>query len=163
MPNSTTKAATSGLTFPGTAGSPTSFERGDALCMLTSRGPWRESRITPAESPGRSRPGCSAWVSSWAGNSSPGDASAESGSVWSIGPVTMSGFPFGGISLRELLQRTWSKLVENEIRLRASAAAYYALKALVPLLAVLTGAVRPSRARHHGRVGRTVRDRRHDR
>jgi membrane protein len=43
----------------------------------------------------------------------------------------------GGIPPRELLQRTWSKLVENEILLRASAAAYYALTAFVPFLAVL--------------------------
>ena len=43
----------------------------------------------------------------------------------------------GGIPPRELLQRTWSKLVDNEILLRASAAAYYALTAFVPFLAVL--------------------------
>src|SRR5271157_5466573 len=43
----------------------------------------------------------------------------------------------GGIPPRELLQRTWSKLVDNEILLRASAAAYYALTAFVPFLAVI--------------------------
>ena len=42
----------------------------------------------------------------------------------------------GVIPPRELLQRTWSKLVENQILLRASAAAYYALTGFVPFLAV---------------------------
>ena len=38
---------------------------------------------------------------------------------------------------RELLKRTWKALSENEIMVRASAAAYYALTAFVPFLAVL--------------------------
>jgi membrane protein len=42
-----------------------------------------------------------------------------------------------GIPAGEFLRRGWSKLVENEILLRASAAAYYALTAFVPFLAVL--------------------------
>ena len=44
---------------------------------------------------------------------------------------------FASIPSVELLRRTWSKLSENEIFLRASAIAYYALTALVPFLAVL--------------------------
>ncbi len=46
--------------------------------------------------------------------------------------------PFSaGLTPRELLKRTWKALNENEIVVRASAAAYYALTAFVPFLAVL--------------------------
>ena len=43
----------------------------------------------------------------------------------------------GGLTLRELLWRTWEKMSEHELMTRAAAAAYYALTALVPFLAVL--------------------------
>ncbi len=42
-----------------------------------------------------------------------------------------------GLTPRELLKRTWKALNENEIVVRSSAAAYYALTAFVPFLAVL--------------------------
>ena len=43
----------------------------------------------------------------------------------------------GNISPVELARRTWRKTVEHELLTRASAAAYYALTAFVPFLAVL--------------------------
>jgi membrane protein len=46
-------------------------------------------------------------------------------------------FSLGRRPPRELLRETWSKLVENELLLRASSAAYYALTALVPFLGIL--------------------------
>ncbi len=42
-----------------------------------------------------------------------------------------------GIPPRKLALLTWSRLIENEILLRASAVAYYAFTAFVPFLAVL--------------------------
>jgi membrane protein len=43
----------------------------------------------------------------------------------------------GGLSVRELAVRTWTKVNENEIMTRAAAVAFYAMMALVPFLAVL--------------------------
>lgn len=49
----------------------------------------------------------------------------------------------GGLSVRELLVRTWTKINEHEIWTRAAAVSYYAMLALVPFLAlVLTVTVR---------------------
>lgn len=48
----------------------------------------------------------------------------------------------GGLSIRELALRTWTKIYENEIMTRASAVSFYAMLALVPFLVlVLTIAV----------------------
>jgi membrane protein len=43
----------------------------------------------------------------------------------------------GGLSVRELAVRTWTKINENEILTRASAVAFYAMMALVPFLGVV--------------------------
>ncbi|AGA25408.1 YihY/virulence factor BrkB family protein [Singulisphaera acidiphila] len=49
----------------------------------------------------------------------------------------------GGLSVRELLVRTWNKITEHEILTRAAAVAFYAMLALVPFLGlVLTLVVR---------------------
>lgn len=44
---------------------------------------------------------------------------------------------WGGLNLRELLVRTWKKVEENEILTRASAVSFYAMLALVPMIALL--------------------------
>jgi membrane protein len=43
----------------------------------------------------------------------------------------------GGLSVRELVSRTWSRVLENEIMTRASAVAFYAMLALVPFLGLV--------------------------
>jgi membrane protein len=43
----------------------------------------------------------------------------------------------GGLSVRELAVRTWTKVDENEILTRAAAVAFYAMMALVPFLGVV--------------------------
>src|SRR3954451_14096974 len=43
----------------------------------------------------------------------------------------------GGLSLRELVTRTWQKINENEIMTRAAAVSFYAMLALVPFLALV--------------------------
>jgi membrane protein len=43
----------------------------------------------------------------------------------------------GGLTVRELVVRTWTKVDENEIMTRAAAVAFYAMMALVPFLAVI--------------------------
>jgi membrane protein len=43
----------------------------------------------------------------------------------------------GGLGVRELVVRTWTKVNENEIMTRAAAVAFYAMMALVPFLVVL--------------------------
>ncbi len=54
-----------------------------------------------------------------------------------------SAFHLGGLTPRELAERTWKKINDNEILTRASAVAFYAMLALVPVLTiVLTLAVR---------------------
>ena len=61
----------------------------------------------------------------------------------------------GGLSVRELMHRTWTKINEHEIMTRASAVAFYAMLALVPFLAlVLTVVVQlmPDLTGHSERV-----------
>ncbi len=48
-----------------------------------------------------------------------------------------SAWSFGGLTFRQLLARTWKKLNENEILTRASAVSFYAMLALVPMIALL--------------------------
>jgi membrane protein len=43
----------------------------------------------------------------------------------------------GGLSVRELAHRTWTKINDHEILTRASAVAFYAMLALVPFLALI--------------------------
>ena len=43
----------------------------------------------------------------------------------------------GGLSIRELASRTWSKILENEIMTRAAAVSFYAMMALVPFLGLV--------------------------
>jgi membrane protein len=43
----------------------------------------------------------------------------------------------GGLSVRELALRTWTKIYENEIMTRAAAVSFYAMLALVPFLALV--------------------------
>ncbi len=53
-----------------------------------------------------------------------------------------SAWSWGGLSFHQMILRTWHKLNENEILTRASAVAFYAMLALVPLIAItLTVAV----------------------
>jgi membrane protein len=47
----------------------------------------------------------------------------------------------GGLSLRELVSRTWKKIVENEIMTRAAAVSFYAMLALVPFLGLVLSIV----------------------
>ena len=44
---------------------------------------------------------------------------------------------WGGLTFRQLLARTWKKINENEILTRASAVSFYAMLALVPMLALI--------------------------
>ena len=44
---------------------------------------------------------------------------------------------FGGLTAREMFTRTWEKINENEILTRASAVAFYAMLALVPMIALI--------------------------
>jgi membrane protein len=44
---------------------------------------------------------------------------------------------WGGLTFRQLLMRTWRKINENEILTRASAVSFYAMLALVPMLALI--------------------------
>jgi membrane protein len=46
-------------------------------------------------------------------------------------------FHLGGLSLRELLVRTWARINEHEILTRGAAIAFYAIAALVPFLALV--------------------------
>lgn len=48
-----------------------------------------------------------------------------------------SAWNFGGLSFRQLLARTWNKLNDNEILTRAAAVSFYAMLALVPMLALI--------------------------
>jgi len=48
-----------------------------------------------------------------------------------------AGLTIGGLPPAELLRRTWAKVSENGLMLQSSAAAYYALTALVPFIAVV--------------------------
>src|SRR5262245_59100378 len=43
----------------------------------------------------------------------------------------------GGLSLRQLVARTWRRVGENEIMTRAAAVSFYAMRALVPFLGVV--------------------------
>jgi len=53
-----------------------------------------------------------------------------------------SAWNWGGLTFRQMLMRTWHKVNENEILTRASAVAFYAMLALVPIIALtLTAAV----------------------
>jgi membrane protein len=47
----------------------------------------------------------------------------------------------GGLSVRELLSRTWKKILENEIMTRAAAVSFYAMLALVPFLGLVLSIV----------------------
>jgi membrane protein len=47
----------------------------------------------------------------------------------------------GGLSLRELVVRTWNKVCENEIQTRAAAVSFYAMLALVPFLGLILSLV----------------------
>jgi membrane protein len=44
---------------------------------------------------------------------------------------------FGGLSFRELLTRTWNRIIVNEIMTRAAAVSFYAMLAVVPFLALI--------------------------
>jgi membrane protein len=46
-------------------------------------------------------------------------------------------FHLGGLSIRELLDRTWAQINEHEILTRGAAMAFYAIAALVPFLALV--------------------------
>jgi membrane protein len=48
-----------------------------------------------------------------------------------------SALTFGGLSPRQVLSKTWSGMVENEVMTRAAAIAFYAMLASVPFLALL--------------------------
>src|SRR4051794_18535195 len=43
----------------------------------------------------------------------------------------------GGLTVRELVLRTWKKMQEHEILTRAAAVSFYAMLALVPFLALV--------------------------
>jgi membrane protein len=47
----------------------------------------------------------------------------------------------GGLSVRELVERTWNKINEHEIQTRAAAVSFYAMLACVPFLALLLTAL----------------------
>ena len=49
-----------------------------------------------------------------------------------------SAMDLGGLTLREALRRTWTKLIEYELITRAAAITFYALAALVPFLGLVT-------------------------
>ncbi|MDB5350808.1 MAG: putative rane protein [Planctomycetota bacterium] len=48
---------------------------------------------------------------------------------------------FGGLTLRQVLVRTWTKMNEHEIFTRAAAVSFYAMLALVPMLAIVLTAL----------------------
>ena len=48
-----------------------------------------------------------------------------------------SAFNLGGLSMLQLARRTWSRVTENSLMSRAAAVAFYAMLALVPLLALM--------------------------
>lgn len=67
-----------------------------------------------------------------------------------------SAFNLGGLTPRELAERTWKKINDNEIMTRAAGIAFYAMLALVPVLTIiLTFAVRalPDLTGRQGDVG----------
>ena len=51
--------------------------------------------------------------------------------------ILKTAWNLGGLSVRQLLTRTWKKINENEILTRAAAVSFYAMLALVPLLALV--------------------------
>ena len=62
----------------------------------------------------------------------------------------------GGLSVRELLVRTWNKIYEHEILTRAAAVAFYAMLALVPFLGLVLTMVVQLLPDLTGRSGNTV-------
>lgn len=63
---------------------------------------------------------------------------------------------FGGLTFRELLIRTWKKVVANEILTRASAVSFYAMLALVPMIALFLTVLVLLLPDLSGTTGRTV-------
>ncbi|WP_406697294.1 YihY/virulence factor BrkB family protein [Singulisphaera sp. Ch08] len=62
----------------------------------------------------------------------------------------------GGLSVRELIVRTWGKIQEHEILTRAAAVAFYAMLALVPFLGLVLTLVVQLLPDLTGRTGNTV-------
>ncbi len=63
---------------------------------------------------------------------------------------------FGGLSFRQLLVQTWTKMNENEILTRAAAVSFYAMLALVPILALLLTTLVQLLPDLSGTTGKTV-------
>ena len=63
---------------------------------------------------------------------------------------------FGGLSLRQLLVRTWKKVDDNEILTRAAAVSFYAMLALVPMIALLLTVLVQLLPDLSGTTGRTI-------
>lgn len=62
----------------------------------------------------------------------------------------------GGLSVRELLTRTWKKVNDNEILTRAAAVSFYAMLAMVPMIAILLTVLVQLLPDITGTTGRTV-------
>ena len=68
----------------------------------------------------------------------------------------------GGLSVRELTNRTWKKINEHEILTRASGVAFYAMLAMVPFLALILTLTVQLPTRCHGPIAARCRDWQHD-